>query len=330
MRVMSRYVCNQHDAGPKAKVDVERILRKEYSAKICTYKLKDLNNNIIEKIKKIYFCIINSSLSDIVIVQFPFINYKWPLIGIKNKYGFIHDIEGIRYDDKKILRKEVKVLNSFRGIVVHNNTMKNYLIRNGLKTKCIVLEFFDYLCDHNSNTNNNYDDKIELIYPGNWSKNKAEFLYQLDEDKMNFIINTYGPNTNGDKLKCSKVIFKGSYPPDKLLEKMEGNLGLVWSGKMDDSDKNEGDKRYNLYNYPHKMSCFIAANIPVVVWSKSASAETVKKYNIGYLIDNIYEINNLDLSDYHIKKKNVEELGKKIRTGYFTKRSINELLKGSN
>jgi len=327
MKVLSRYVCNQHDAGPKAKVDVERILEKEYNAKICTYKLKNLNNNIIEKIKKILFCLINSSISDIVIIQFPFINYRWPLVGMKNKYGFIHDIEGIRYNDTKILKKEIKLLNSFKGVIVHNSTMKEFLEKNGLKTKCVVLEFFDYLCDFNSINNNDYNDKIELIYPGNWSKDKAEFLYQLDESKMDFIINTYGPNTSNDKLKCNKVVFKGSYSPDELLEKMEGNLGLVWSGKIDDSDKNEGDKRYNLYNYPHKMSCFIAANIPVVVWSQSASAEVVKKYNIGYLIDNIYDINNLDLSDYNIKKKNVEKLAKKIREGFFTKKSIKELLK---
>ena len=330
MLVISKYLKTQHDAGPKAKVDVEKILKKEYNAKIHTFNIKDNNNGLIDKIKKIIFCLAHISTKEVYIVQFPFINYHWPMIFMKHKYCIVHDVEGIRFDDKKILDKEIKVLNSFDGIVVHNNKMQQYLIDNGLKTKCVVLEFFDYLYDEKKCKNINksiINNNIELIYPGNWSKDKAEFLYQLDESKMNFIINIYGPNKNNDELTCSKVKFKGSYPPDELIQNLEGHLGLVWSGKIDDSDMNVGDKHYNVYNYPHKMSCFLAADLPVIVWSKSAVAETVLKYNIGYIIDSIYDINNIDFSDYAEKRKNVKEIGKKIRTGYFTKKAMEKLFK---
>ena len=34
MRVVSQYVANKNNAGPKAKIDIEKILKQYYNAKI--------------------------------------------------------------------------------------------------------------------------------------------------------------------------------------------------------------------------------------------------------------------------------------------------------
>ena len=67
--------------------------------------------------------------------------------------------------------------------------------------------------------------------------------------------------------------------------------------------------------------------MPVIVWKKSAIADIVRKYNIGYEISNLYEINNLDYSDYYEKKKNIKSLNDKVRNGEFTKGVIKRILK---
>ena len=44
----------------------------------------------------------------------------------------------------------------------------------------------------------------------------------------------------------------------------------------------------------------------------AAISEIVKKYDIGYCIDNLYEINNIDESQYFIKRNNIINLSEKV------------------
>ena len=56
MRVVSQYIVTNNDAGPKAKTDIEEILRKSYNAKIFTNKVRNNEeNNVKSKIKKFIF-----------------------------------------------------------------------------------------------------------------------------------------------------------------------------------------------------------------------------------------------------------------------------------
>ena len=327
MKVISRYIVSLNDAGPKAKVDIENILKRQYGAKIVTYKMKSDKSNLFEKIKKTIFFFFNCSSKDILICQHPLINIWW-LYRAKHKICIVHDLGYFRTYDQNMLKKEIKTLGRFDDVIVHNERMYKFLKDNGLKSNLIILEFFDYLTSNDiKKSNSKKFKKPTVIYPGNWDRNKASFLYDLDENKMKFNINIYGPNKNNDnELNNKNIKFKGCFSPEEIIEKMEGNLGLVWSGRIDDSDRDTGDKKYNLYNTPHKLSCFLAAGIPVVVWEDSAIADVVKKYNIGYTIKNLYEINNIDFSDYDKKIDNVLKIRKNIISGYYTKTAINKCL----
>lgn len=329
MRVVSRYIANKHNAGPKAKVDVERILSKNYGAKIYTNAAKlETKEGFFDKVNKYLFIRKALSTDDIVVIQIPFTNKVKFLNRAKNKIGIVHDIDGLRFNDMKLLGHEVNLLNTFKVLVVHNDKMKKALSDSGVNVPMVTLELFDYLVDFNykKNTkNHNLTKPLTIVYPGNLEYRKAEFLYSLDSKKMKFIINAYGPCF--EETANKKIIHKGSFSPDILPAKLEGDLGLVWSGKIDSSDESESEKGYNKYNAPHKLSSFIVAGLPVVVWSKSAVADTVLKYNIGYVIDELYDINNLDLHDYSIKQKNTLKLADKITKGYFTNHAFDEALK---
>ena len=46
----------------------------------------------------------------------------------------------------------------------------------------------------------------------------------------------------------------------------------------------------------------------------------IRKYQVGYLIENIYEINQLDYTQYDTFRENAEKLAVKVRDGWFTRR----------
>lgn len=327
MRVVSQYITTVANAGPKAKIDVEKILKDNFEANIYTNKLLSENDNsIIHKFKKILFTIRALSTKEKVIIQHPFSKNKKMLNLSKNKIAFIHDLDGLRMNDDKLLQEEVEALNLFDCVIAHNAKMKEFLIENKVKTPIYVLELFDYIThEEENNKEREIDNEIKIVYTGNIERDKAAFLYQLENEKMKFHINVYGAKE--EEILNKKIHYKGKKEANRLPNEMEGNVGLVWDGNIDESDENVGLKNYTKYNNPHKFSCYIAAGLPVIVWRKSAIADFVKKHNIGYVISNLYEINEIDFKDYDIKRNNVKELSKKVRAGYYTKNIIEQITK---
>lgn len=63
----------------------------------------------------------------------------------------------------------------------------------------------------------------------------------------------------------------------------------------------------------------MAAGLPVIAWKDAAVADVIRKYQVGYLIENIYEINSLDYSQYETFCKNASKLAEKVRDGWFTR-----------
>lgn len=327
MRVVSQYITTVANAGPKAKIDVEKILKDNFNAQIYANKLlSEKDTSIFHKIKKLLFTIKALMYKEIIVVQHPFSRNKKILNLSKNKIVFIHDIDGLRMLDDKVLQEEIEVFNNFNAIIVHNKKMRDFLIEKGVKVSIYVLELFDYIADENKdNKDRKIDNELQIVYTGNIEREKAAFLYQLEKDKMKFSINVYG--TKEEEILNEKIIYKGKMAPNKLPNEMEGNVGLVWDGNIDESDENVGLKNYTKYNNPHKFSCYIAAGLPVIVWRKSAIADFVKEHNVGYLISNLYDINGIDFKDYEIKKSNAQELSKKVREGYYTKSVIEHITK---
>jgi hypothetical protein len=202
--------------------------------------------------------------------------------------------------------------------------MKKTIVSLGIdETKVYVLNIFDYIANGNINIDKSLKSNINVMYAGNLKKSKCPFIYQLDPLKMQFNLYLYGLGISSNINE--KIIYKGSFESNEI-NTLEGDLGLIWDGNYNESDEKESFKNYTKYNNPHKLSCYLACGIPVIVWSKAATASFVKKNNIGYCISNIYEINDLDLSDYNLKKKNAIEIGKKLRNGDYTCTVINSII----
>lgn len=236
-----------------------------------------------------------------------------------NTFILLHDINQIRYSDVEIYKKEMEWLGRFHFFIVHNRKMETYLKQNIENCTCIQLEMFDYLCnapgkmtDYETDSNN----VPQVVFAGSLSLEKAPFLYHLQEDKMRFYLHLYGKRV--DKIVNSKIRYGGSAEAEALPDSFIGNLGLIWDGQVDALTDKSSQRQYNKINTPHKFSCYMAAGLPVVAWRDAAIAEVIDKYQVGYLIEDLYEINDLDLSRYRKYKENVKELQNKVRSGYFT------------
>lgn len=323
--VFTNTVSNELNAGPKAPRDILKILKDNYEI---SYRLFYCPVNKFEKIReqirKLYlFYYAYCKNHTITIVQYPLIKYK----KLTKKLGdngilWIHDLNSIRYGSES----EIDILNSYRYIVAHNDKMKNFLTKNKIdQNKIKILECFDYLCDKIPDKKRKFDSQnITIAFAGNLVIEKTPFLYQLDEDAMNYTLYVYGVGIT--KNINSKILYQGSFLPEKLPSQFDADLGLVWDGNYDESDENEGFKHYTKYNNPHKLSCYLAADLPVIVWEKAAIKDFVLKYNVGYTISTLKDINKLDFSTYKEKKKNAEKLGEKVRGGFFTKKMIECIL----
>ena len=116
----------------------------------------------------------------------------------------------------------------------------------------------------------------------------------------------------------------GRFTPDNVSY-IKGGWGLVWDG--DSLETCSGEKgEYLRYNSSHKISLYLAAGIPLVIWDQSSLAKWIKDKNIGICIHNISELEPLiqNTSDDEYKKMvyNVLEISKDIRNGFFLKKHI--------
>ena len=326
-------------AGPKAPEDIIKILEKEYNAKNkFLYQATNPISKMIYRIKLFGHIVSARIKNEVFVMQFPMYETSKLLNALfmfdlkfinKNKtIALIHDLGGLRDDSESLKQQDISRLKKFKYIIAHNSIMKKYLIENGIDEKNVyVLELFDYLCNENKPQTNvkEIEGLPTVAYAGNLVLSKSPFIYQVEEDKLNFKFNLYGVGVDEGKLN-SKFKYCGKFPPDELPNNIKSDLGLIWDGNFDESDENIHMKQYTKYNNPHKLSCYMAAGIPVIVWRKSAISNFVNKYNVGYTISDIYDINTLDLSDYKEKSENVQKITNKVREGYYIKNVMDEII----
>lgn len=328
-------------AGSKARTDINNILNKlKYNL------IENIENKRFNlKIKKIFFLLKLSNLNKLykiitlrkkfLIIQYPFyFNFiiNWVLYFILkrnfNKYIlFIHDIDTIRDVSNKNIKKEINIFNNMYAIIVHNEKMKDFLIDNGVKTKIIVLELFDYLLNKEY-PNRDYELDKSVAFAGNLAK--SEFLQKEEIKDLNIKFNLYGPNFNSKNIKGKNIKYNGSYGPEVIPYEIKGSFGLIWDGiSLNECAGSFGN--YLKVNNPHKLSLYIAAGVPVITWKKAAIADFIKKYDIGFTVDSLYDIekiiSDMDNKQYETYVQNVKKLQEKVCTGYFTRRALDEVEK---
>ena len=267
---------------------------------------------------------------DTILVQYPYypdlVNsflFSTLLSGKKRKnYNLcvlIHDIVFLRQVDfhqcdlQQMMNQEFRNLKNFDRIICHNSTMKQLFDQiDGKTAEVVELGPFYYLYDKEHTVSYSKDPRI--IIAGNLSRNKTGYIYSLSETGLKY--NLFGV---GFELNSSEnMTYYGKFPPDELIDHLEGNYGLVWDGvSIETCSGFTGN--YLRFNNPHKLSLYIAAGIPVIVWKESALAHFVEEDGIGIAVRNLMEIKNrldkISKSDYEVMLKNISNIKKRIVSG---------------
>ncbi len=257
--------------------------------------------------------------------------YQWILFYImkisKHKIGvIISDLDFIRNEGFKSTYKDIRFLKNFDYIIVHNDTMRDFLIKNGLDKKKLI----------NQEVGNNLSDEFiipkrslsrTLVFSGNLTKSK--FLSEFNnENIVSYKINLYG--IGFEKKDENEILkYKGSYSSEDIVKVLDGSFGLIWDGDLIDiCSGNYGE--YTRINNPSKFSQYIVAGLPIIAWKKAAVAKVIKKYNIGFVVNDLLELddvlNNIDKKTYHDYLYNVIKLRKKVIVGYHFKRAIKKVI----
>ena len=241
--------------------------------------------------------------------------------------ALIHDLESLRkgiggvvdYKQDREEYTDTVMLNAFDKVICHNPSMRSYMLERGFADeKLITLEIFDYLCPDNGRKPQ-LTDGAEIAVAGNLAPTKSGYVY--DMDVSNIHLNLYGIHFDEAAFHGKEnVRYNGAFHPDRLPEALSGNFGLVWDGPVSSTCAgNTG--AYLRYNNPHKTSLYLAANLPVIIWSEAALASFIKENGLGILVDRLDQIDGavraLSQEEYDRIRRNVHAMGEKIRNGHF-------------
>lgn len=320
---------NEGNAGSKAKNDDRNILIND--------NFEPLDIVVPQsRIKKLLFAElklknkIKTNAADEYVIQYPlysmFIIEK--MVSAIREYHknakiiiLIHDVESLRLrkGDSKYSQKEKDLFNKVNALIVHNDAMDKYLRRLGIQTPMVAQGIFDYLNDKKIIKNDNYEKKV--CFAGNLEKAVILNNLKLDVTKCN----VYGLPKPQTRYKHG-VVYKGAFPADELPKYLDGDFGLIWDGvSLNTNDGIFGE--YTKYNSPHKTSLYLSCGIPVIVWKKAGIARFIQKNNLGIVVENINNLdeilNRINDSEYKQMKKNAEDYAYKVRKGENILRAVN-------
>ena len=302
----------------------------------------------------------------LLLLQFPF-HDRYYLYGMHlrnaKKRGIrliylVHDVEQIRESfDSDSHRRELEfMLCNADAVIVHNEAMKRWFIEtlNVDSSKLVPLQLFDYLCSWpeiieteiqlEANTEGNtagaaditithQERKLVLYIAGNLDAEKTEYLKSLPKLKdIQFIL--YGINCPEELKQASNVKYQGVADPDEmpvLLQKLNRKyrgFGLVWDGSsLETCSGSYGN--YLKYNAPHKLSLYLAAGIPVVIWNQAAEAAFIREKGAGVAIESISDISKeiraqISEDRYQNLEKGSRAIAEKLRKGSYLRKALNK------
>ncbi|MCR4936770.1 MAG: hypothetical protein K5987_01250 [Lachnospiraceae bacterium] len=243
----------------------------------------------------------------------------------------IHDLESIRLGANGLSRSDKKrtdiadgqLLRMYDKLICHNEKMQIKLVEKGFNKSIIyTLGIFDYLTPFKPSVGNKGKNP-SVVIAGNLQREKSEYIYRLISDNINtgLMVNLYGKGFDKE-FESKYCIYHGSFIADDLPGRLSGDFGLVWDGTaIDTCTGNTGE--YLRYNNPHKLSLYIAAGIPVIIWDKAAMADFVKENGIGITVSGLEDlymiIKNISDERYREMSENAVLLSKRIRNGRYTR-----------
>lgn len=343
-------------AGFKARIDVDSIFAETGMQPVnldyvlnMTYAAADIS--ALQKVKRKFDVTAawSETMKEIpdgstVVIQYPILRNPIGYVNMMKKLHrrnvriclLIHDIEMFRNyqygDNSALFRKsftdqDAQILQTADFFIAHNKAMKEKMVGIGIPVdRIIVLGIFDYLIpDYDPAWSEKFHREAPVVVAGSLIPSKCGYLYQMPDS---IECNAYGVHykENGNK----NLHYMGSFAPDELPGHLEGSFGLVWDGpETTTCAGNTGN--YLRINNPHKTSLYLATGMPVVIWKEAALAPFVEENRCGITVDSLEKLAQvlagMTDDEYAELKANAASVSERLRSGYYTKRAIEELKK---
>ena len=348
-RFFSEYNYRGNHAGTKARNDVETVLRSMNARPINSrvYELtanedeRRISSNIQSRFDLFRLYAEAAMIRKcVILLQYPMLSFDFEYdyyrrLSSRNRLVFlVHDLHSLRGVNGQTLSMEIRKLNLAYAVLVHTGKMKDVLLKAGLSVPHIlVMDIFDYLfkeeehlsfSDKSQQNSGTGDNDYELVFAGNLGK--SDFLKDVCKTNPDVVFHLFGSGVTDEILKNRNAVYHGSYKPDIIPSRLYGKYGLVWDGEsVDGCSGILGD--YLKINAPHKLSLYIAAGIPVIVWDKSATADYVASHHIGICVDSLRnlseKIRSVSDNDYLHMLEQLSFLRKTVCTGDHLKSILN-------
>lgn len=282
-----------------------------------------------------YVALMRMPRNGVVILQYP----EQPLIlklfqRAKKRNNriilLVHDINELRGFPSNY----PEILRDADVLIVHTPTMKRWIEQNiGGKSKVLELGIFDYLRQQNTQNLEVLTSKPrEIVFAGRLDK--SPFLNQLKNisQPVQFIL--YGLGLDPKVAESNNISYRGACLPEELTTKISNcHFGLVWDGEsIDECTGKTGN--YLKYNSPYKLSSYIAAGLPVIVWNQMAMSDFVRSNQIGISVESIKEaadiISAMSEEEYQLMRDNVTKIQSLIQSGYYYRQAVTSAINHLN
>lgn len=249
-----------------------------------------------------------------------FLHFLLSIKGVRTQ-AFIFDLDGFRNQNKKQLKKEMSQLCHFDFVIWQNEKMKHLFNKEIANHFAYSPFFYDYRVQ--AKTDGPLRNKTNNVaFAGNLEK--SEFLKHIHKVSANWHI--YGAQPYESHYR--NISYYGAIHPDSLPQAMSGSFGLVWDGPSLETCTGPYGS-YLRINTPFKMAAYLAAGLPLIVWSESAMADWVKNNYVGIVINNLNDIperiDSLPDHDYHKMCLQINSMRIQMANGNYLKQILKEI-----
>ena len=326
---------DRFNASSKAREDISLIFERNGAKKYNIYiRFASRKLTKLYTIARYVRLILSLRKGDELIVQYPvyrvFVKSFFKVVKIVKRKGvkltfIIHDLNYLRGLDRGISKEDfLKPLYLADLIVAHTPNMRDHLIGENITSPINIIYLFDYLTDDTYRERSRLlENRDTVVYAGNLKK--SAFLKEaVNCHFKNVRFNIYGYARNVPVFRDG-FDYKGAFEPEQTSY-IEGGWGLCWDGESVDSCEGKWGE-YLRYNSPHKLSLYLAAGIPVIVWKESALAPYIVSNKIGIAISSLRELDMIlpaiTKEEYLDTLDRVMSFSVKIRKGDMTMTACN-------
>ncbi len=276
---------------------------------------------------------------DIVVLQYPVKKYFAFLCRVAHLRGakvvtLIHDLGSMRRK-KLTIAQEISRLMHADYVIASNDVMRQWLDKHGFTHHLGALGLFDYRSktthqEEKEEKGTEVPKERSIVYAGALAMRKNAFILQLPDVIKGYKMHIYGNRSGLPELKESdRLIFHDFMPADQFIQGVEGDFGFVWDGdSVDSCTGNFGE--YLLYNSPHKVSFYLRAGMPIIIWEEAALAKLVEEEGIGFGIGSIKQLNtrlaSITEEQMAAMRDNVRRVSDTLAHGGFFRKALEEAL----